>query len=82
MKTLTVGALKTNFSEVLKAVQSGEEFAIAFGKRKEVIAYIVPKQLHKKGKRKIGILEGKASVVFKEDFKMTTEEFLGLKIVW
>jgi len=78
MKTLTVGALKTNFSEVLKAVQSGEEFAIAFGKRKEVIAYIVPKQLYKQGKRKIGILEGKASVVFKEDFKMTTEEFLGV----
>ena len=78
MKTLTVGDLKTNFSEVLKAVQLGEEFAIAFGKRKEVIAYLVPKQMRKKEKRKIGILEGKAFVVFKEDFKMTAEEFLGV----
>ncbi|MEO6758275.1 MAG: prevent-host-death protein [Saprospiraceae bacterium] len=78
MKTLTVGDLKTNFSEVLKAVQLGEEFAIAFGKRKEVIAYLIPKQLRKKEKRKIGILADTASVDFKEDFKMTTEEFLGL----
>ena len=77
MKTLTVGDLKTNFSEVLKAVQLGEEFAIAFGKRKEVIAYLIPKHLRKKGKRNIGILEGEASVVFKDDFKMTSEEFLG-----
>ncbi len=78
MKTLTVGDLKTNFSEVLKAVQLGEEFAIAFGKRKEVVAYLVPKQLRKKGKRNIGVLEGKASVIFKDDFKMTAEEFLGV----
>jgi antitoxin (DNA-binding transcriptional repressor) of toxin-antitoxin stability system len=77
MKTLTVGDLKTNFSEVLKAVQLGEEFAIAFGKRKEVIAYLVPKQLRKKKNRTIGILEGEASVIFKDDFKMTAEEFLG-----
>jgi antitoxin (DNA-binding transcriptional repressor) of toxin-antitoxin stability system len=77
MKTLTVGDLKTNFSEILKAVQLGEEFAIAFGKRKEVIAYLVPKQLRREGKRKIGVLEGKASVCFKPDFKITTEEFLG-----
>lgn len=78
MKTLTVGDLKTNFSEVLKAVQLGEEFAIAFGKRKEVIAYLIPKHLRKKEKRRIGILEGKASVAFKDDFKMTSEELLGL----
>lgn len=77
MKTLTIGDLKTNFSEVLKAVQLGEEFAIAFGKRKEVIAYLIPKHLRKKGKRDIGIMEGKATAIFKDDFKMTTEEFLG-----
>lgn len=78
MKTLTVGDLKTNFSEVLKAVQLGEEFAIAFGKRKEVVAYLIPKQLRKKEKRNIGILEGKASVILHDDFKMTAEEFLGI----
>lgn len=78
MRTLTIGDLKTNFSEVLKAVQAGEEFAIAFGKRKEVIAYLIPKQLRKKEKRKIGILEGQASASFHDDFKLSTEEFLGL----
>lgn len=71
MKVLTVDDLKTNFSEVLKAVQVGEEFAIAFGKRKEVVAYLIPKQLRKKGKRKIGILEGKATAVIKDDFKIS-----------
>lgn len=30
MKVLTVSELKGNFSEVLKAVQAGKEFAIAF----------------------------------------------------
>ena len=71
MKVLTVDDLKTNFSEVLKAVHVGEEFAIAFGKRKEVVAYLIPKQLRKKGKRKIGILEGKATAVIKDDFKIS-----------
>ena len=31
------------------------------------------------GKRKIGILEGKARVHFKDDFEMTTEELLGIE---
>jgi antitoxin (DNA-binding transcriptional repressor) of toxin-antitoxin stability system len=76
MKILTVGDLKTNFSEVLKAVQIGEEFAIAFGKRKEVIAYLIPKQARKNAKRNIGLLEQKGKVVFKDDFKITVEAFL------
>ncbi len=59
MKTLPLSDLKTNFSEILKAVQLGEEFAIAFGKRK------------------IGVLEGKTSIGFNHDFKITIEEFLG-----
>lgn len=77
MKVLTVGDLKTNFSQVLKDILAGEEFAVTFGKRKEVVAYLIPKHLRKNGKRKIGILEGKATITFKDDFKMTEEEFLG-----
>lgn len=77
MKILTVGDFKTNFSEVLKAVQVGEEFAIAYGKRKEVVAYLIPKNMRNNGKRIIGILEGKVTVIFKDDFKMTDDEFLG-----
>ena len=30
-------------------------------------------------KRQIGILDGKAKIVFKENFEMTTEELLGLQ---
>ena len=30
-------------------------------------------------KRKLGILNGKAKIVFKDDFEMTTEELLGLR---
>jgi uncharacterized protein YllA (UPF0747 family) len=30
-------------------------------------------------KRKLGILNGKAKIVFKDDFEMTTEELLGLQ---
>ncbi|MEI7694075.1 MAG: hypothetical protein WCI64_00295 [Chlorobium sp.] len=33
----------------------------------------------KKKERKIGILDGKVNVTFADNFKMTEEEFLGLK---
>ena len=41
MKTMTVGDLKTNFSEILKYVQQGEKVAIAFGKKKEIVAFLL-----------------------------------------
>lgn len=78
MKTLTVGELKSRFSEVLKEVQSGEKIAVAFGKKKEIVAYLVPKPDHKPAPRKLGILQGKGKAIFAGDFKMTEEEFLGL----
>ena len=31
-----------------------------------------------KNKRKLGILKGKAQIIFRTDFKMTEEEFLSL----
>ena len=78
MKIMSVGELKTNFSEVLKRVQAGEEIGIAYGKSKVVVARLVPKKMKKKEKRKIGILNGKGKVIFSRDFNLTTEEFLGL----
>ena len=30
-------------------------------------------------KRQLGILDGKAKIVFRDDFEMTTEELLGLE---
>jgi len=35
--------------------------------------------LKKVKKRRLGILNGKASIVFKDDFEMTTEELLSLQ---
>ena len=73
---MSVGELKTRFSEVLKRVQLGEEIGIAYGKSKVVVARLVPKNMEKKEKRKIGILDGKGKVIFSKDFKLTAEEFL------
>ena len=75
---MSVGEFKTNFSEALKYVQAGEEIGIAFGKKKEIVACLVPRSSAKKAKRKLGVLEGKGKVVFGRNFKMTTEELLGL----
>jgi len=78
METMTVGDFKTHFSEVLKKVIAGEEIAISYGKKKEIVARIVPKNAGKKIKRKIGLLDGKASIKIANGFKITSEEFLGL----
>jgi antitoxin (DNA-binding transcriptional repressor) of toxin-antitoxin stability system len=78
MRTFTIGELKTNFSEILEWVRSGEEVAIAFGRKKEIVAFLVPKSFLSTQKRPLGLLEGNARVVFAEDFKMTESEFLGL----
>jgi antitoxin (DNA-binding transcriptional repressor) of toxin-antitoxin stability system len=78
MKIMSVGEFKTNFSQALKNVLAGEEIGISYGKNKEIVARLVPKAPAKKGKRKIGILEGMGKVKFGAGFEMTPEEFLGL----
>jgi prevent-host-death family protein len=78
MKTMQVGELKAHFSEVLEEVKKGNEIGISYGRKKETVAVLVPfDQYQNKKKRKLGVLRGKGSVVIKDDFKMTDEEFLG-----
>jgi len=79
MKTLPVGELKAQFSEVLDLVKKGETFGILYGKKKKPIAMIVPfsDSIIKK-EREIGYLEGKVKIEFSEDFKITEEEFVGM----
>ena len=77
MLVISVGEFKSKFSEMLKRVQDGEEIDIAFGKKKEVVARLVPKSTLKKGRRKLGIWEAGAAVKFNKGFKMTEQEFLG-----
>ena len=80
VKSLPVGELKAQFSEVLEKVQQGESFEVLYGKKKTPIARIVPISDPKsKKKRKIGILDGKIKIKFADNFKMTEEEFLNLK---
>jgi len=80
MKSLSVGEIKTQFSEVLEKVQQGESFGITYGKSKKLVAEINPPKKQTRKKRKLGILEGKMKVVFADDFKMTEEEFINLKV--
>jgi prevent-host-death family protein len=79
MKSLPVGELKANFSEVLEEVQNGETIEIVYGRKKKPVARLVPVPYKKpRGKRKLGLLAGKMKVVFADDFKMTEEEFINL----
>jgi antitoxin (DNA-binding transcriptional repressor) of toxin-antitoxin stability system len=79
MKALAVGEIKTHFSEILKEVEKGKKVGILYGKTKKPIAMIVPYNEGKKSQRKIGILDGKVEIEFKDDFEMTSEELLGLQ---
>ena len=77
MKTMPLAKAKTNFSSVIKDIQSGSEIAITYGKKKQMIAVIIPYEKWKTNqKRQLGTLEGKISVEFADDFAMTDEELL------
>jgi hypothetical protein len=78
MKKMTVGEFKTHFSDVIEQVKSGEKIAVTFGKKKEIVGYFLPEIPESRVKRKLGLLEGRATVVFSPDFKITEDEFLGL----
>ena len=79
MKTMQSAKAKTHFSAVLKDVLAGNEVGITYGKKQETIAVIIPFDDWKKNqKRKLGTLEGKATVTFADDWKMTEEEFINL----
>ncbi|CAN5363055.1 type II toxin-antitoxin system Phd/YefM family antitoxin [soil metagenome] len=81
MKSLPVGEFKAQFSELLEDVLKGETIEVVYGKKKTPVAHLVPINASKsKKKRKLGILEGKMKVVFADDFKMTEEEFINLKV--
>ena len=80
MKSLSVGEFKAQFAGVLEMVQQGESVGVLYGKSRKPVAKLVPMSSSKsKKKRKIGILDGKVNIRFAKNFKMTEEEFLGLK---
>ncbi|HUX22689.1 MAG TPA: type II toxin-antitoxin system Phd/YefM family antitoxin [Spirochaetia bacterium] len=78
MKTMQIGELKTHFSQVLERVKRGEKIVIAYGKGKENVAVIVPYSEYKGSDAiTLGLLQGKASYSFSDDFAMTSEELIG-----
>lgn len=74
MKTMSVGQVKAEFSEVLAQVQRGESVAVEFGRKKKV-AMIVPYP-EDKPRRRLGILEGKMQYRWVGSGKIMEEEFL------
>jgi antitoxin (DNA-binding transcriptional repressor) of toxin-antitoxin stability system len=78
MKTMTVGELKAQFSEVLDQLsKNGEPVAISYGRKKEKIAAIIPyNQLKLQTERHLGVMQGKASYVVHKDFALTDEDLL------
>ena len=77
MKTLPLAEVKTNFSSLLKEVQTGSAIAISYGKKRETIAVIVSYKEYKRSKkRKLGTLKGKMKVIFEKDFAMTDTDLI------
>jgi len=61
----------------MEEVKNGEEITISFGRKKEKIAVIIPYSKYKKNiKRKLGLLENKASYKINKNFKFSDNNFL------
>ncbi len=77
MKTVTIGEFKTNFSLYAEKIEKGEELVVTRGRKRKKIFRVLPIREEIPKKRKLGTLKN-IKVKFAKDFKMTTEEFLGL----
>jgi len=77
MQTLTIGELKTNFSEVLKKIKSGQKIGISYGKKREKVAVIVPYSDYvSTPERSLGLLKDRAGCIIHDDFEITEKEML------
>lgn len=71
---MPVGELKTHFSEVLETVKQGNKIGILYGRTKRPVAMIVPYVEEKVMNRKIGILDGKITIAFRDTVDINPEE--------
>ncbi len=77
MHAMAVGELKRHFAAVLNEVRQGKAVGIRYGRKKQTMAVIIPvAEYERTHPRTIGILEGKASCSFHDDWSMSDEEFL------
>jgi len=78
MRSMTVGALKRNFSSALEAVRRGESIVVEYGRTHEEVAVLVPfREYGATGsERPLGLLAKQGSVRFAADFSLSDEELL------
>jgi antitoxin (DNA-binding transcriptional repressor) of toxin-antitoxin stability system len=77
MTTMTIGEIKARFSQVLESVRRGETIVVAYGKRRERVAAIVPyRKVVKSAPRHLGVLKGKGRCRIARDFSLSDEQFL------
>jgi len=77
VKTLTVGELKARFADVLKEVDGGHPVAVSYGRRRRLVAAIIPYDRFAGGReRKLGVLERQATYRIAPDFSVSDEELV------
>ena len=77
MESISVGELKSRFSEVLDRIKNGEKIIISYGKKHKKVAVLLSYDHYMpKRKRRIGLLKGRGRCVIHKDFKFTDEEML------
>ena len=77
MKSIQVGEFKAHFAEMLDAVKAGETVVISYGRKREKVAALVPyRQVRVPGRRRLGVLAGRARARFAKDFSIGEEELL------
>lgn len=79
MKSIQIGAFKSDLSEIINQVREGESFIIEYGKKHKKVAILIPYQesLEDQKPRTFGHLKKLGSFEIHDDFDMTNDEFLG-----
>lgn len=75
-KRVTVAEFKAKFSEMVKAVQNGDEIAVTYGRSKKVVGYFVSELKILNQKRTLGLLSHSSFSIDTDKWEMTDEEFL------
>lgn len=75
---MKVGEFKSRFADVLHQVKNGEEITIAYGKKNQKLAVIIPFSKYTKKNRQLDILKNVAGYKIEKDFEITAAEFLAL----
>ena len=78
MRTITDIEFKSHFLKVIQQVKSGVAFVVIDFGAKQIVGYFLPKSQPPKAQRKLSMMEGKATVEFKSDYKITGEDMLGI----